>query len=743
MDSTQGGELKLEARSLYQQRRNSLALLARATNRSGSVLRGLLAVLAVFVATMLPLSAAVRFDMFVGYDGIVPQGSWFPVAFEVQNDGAPFTAVVELTPGQFNSSQTRTMVVELPTGTTKRFIIPSFASAAYNPTWNARLLDERGKVRAETSSQRVRRLNDSVVPLAAAVTRALPPLPEVKNRQDELRPVFGRLQPSVFPDHPIALEGLDALYLSSERVMELKMNQVGPLLAWLYGGGHLIVSLEQINHLSGPGEWLKQLLPCEVTGMTSLASHGEIQEWLAGQLRFDGVDSQFDSVSRRNQPRGASAPSANPYAKLLPDEAFERAPIQVATIRKKEGRTLIGSDAAPLAVIAHRGRGQITVLTFAPELEPFRGWKNAPYFWAKMINIPPEVLANENVNRYPGRPVDGVFGAMIDSKQVRKLPVGWLLLLLVGYLVVIGPLDQYWLKKLNKQMLTWITFPAYVAFFSLLIYFIGYKLRAGETEWNELHIVDVMPHGEGADLRGRSFGSIYSPVNARYSFGSDLPFSTLRGEFSGNFGGGQEASRATVEQRATGFQASAPVPVWTSQMFVGDWWRQGPSPLVVTLTERDVTIQNNLETKLSVIRLVAAGEVIDLGGLEPRESKTFPRTGAGVKATKLSEFVQMHGGSFADAVNSRQQAFGSSGRSQIGDPINATMAASFVTQLNAPNDYNSFSTPPGFDLTDLTQRGDAVVLAWAPGYTFTKPLNQFPARRGGRDTLIRLSIPVR
>ena len=48
---------------------------------------------------------------------------------------------------------------------------------------------------------------------------------------------------------------------------------------------------------------------------------------------------------------------------------------------------------------------------------------------------------------------------MVDSKQIRKLPIGWLLLLLLAYLVVIGPLDQYWLKKINKQMLTWITFP--------------------------------------------------------------------------------------------------------------------------------------------------------------------------------------------------------------------------------------------------------------------------------------------
>ena len=36
---------------------------------------------------------------------------------------------------------------------------------------------------------------------------------------------------------------------------------------------------------------------------------------------------------------------------------------------------------------------------------------------------------------------------MIDSKQVRKLPLPWLLALLAAYLAVIGPLDQVLAQK--------------------------------------------------------------------------------------------------------------------------------------------------------------------------------------------------------------------------------------------------------------------------------------------------------
>jgi hypothetical protein len=521
--------------------------------------------------------------------------------------------------------------------------------------------------------------------------------------------------------------------------MDLKANQVGPLLAWLHGGGHLVVGLEQINHLSGPGEWLKQLLPCEITGVTSIASLGQLQTWLTNRQRFDGTEYDFSRTMPKGLPSGMAF-DFNPYAKLPRDSKFEEAQMQVATLKLRDARVLVGSSATPLAIIAARGRGQITLLTFAPELEPFRSWSNAAHFWAKMIDLPPDMLSTENTYRYPGRPIDGVFGAMIDSKQVRKLPVGWLLLLLLGYLGVIGPLDQYWLKKLNKQMLTWITFPAYVAFFSLLIYFIGYKLRAGETEWNELHVVDVIPHGEHADLRGRSYGSIYSPVNARYSFASAEPYATFRGEFSGNFGGGQESSRATVEQRGSAFRAEASVPVWTSQLFVNDWWRQEPLPLKVTVTAAEVTVDNRLDVKLTAARLVVEDSVIDLGEIRARETKSFPRRGATGRSTPLKEYVQKHANNFLSAMESRRRAFGDSASSQIHDLTNASMAASFITLNNTKENYNNFSVQPGFDLSSLVERGDAVFLAWAPGYSFTKPLNQFSARRGSRDTLIRVAV---
>src|SRR5262245_64536186 len=118
--------------------------------RRGAMIRRLLFALALllFCASAARLPAALQFDVFLGYDGIVPEASWFPLVCEVKNDGPTFTGTVELTSD--NQSQARRMTVELPTGTLKRLVIPVFSTmAGAYVRWDVRLYDERGRVRAE------------------------------------------------------------------------------------------------------------------------------------------------------------------------------------------------------------------------------------------------------------------------------------------------------------------------------------------------------------------------------------------------------------------------------------------------------------------------------------------------------------------------------------------------------------------------------------------------------------------
>ncbi len=709
--------------------------------------------------------AALQFDVFLGYDDNVREGNWFPVACEVQNDGPSFQAVFELSSGQLGAGQTRTLAIELPTNTRKRFVIPAFASTRYS-VWDARLLDARGRVIAEKLGMRPKDMSWSSH-MMGAVSRSfggLPSFPDTKKSQPEFQPRVARMQLEVFPDSPLALEGLNSIYINSEKALELKTPQIAALLGWLYDGGHLVVAVEQPGDVNAT-PWLRQLLPMDVTNVVTRPIKGELQAWLnsttgtASSLGEEITPPVTRLKNNRNLPKlpngqryginGRNAPvdpaqAADPLLSLQGDDAFDAAELATISGTPREGRVVISLQGAPLAVTAPRGRGQVTVLAFSPEREPFRAWKNRGWFWVKLLNLPKAWFGPGDFNAYSSGSVDSVIGALIDSRQVRKLPVEWLLLLLVVYLVVIGPFDQYWLKKINKQMLTWITFPAYVAIFSLLIYFIASKLRAGETEWNELHIVDVLPRGERAELRGRTFGSMYSPVNAQYKLvNTNQGYATLRGEHQGNFGG-QESSKARVQQRGNGFEAEVQVPVWTSQLFIHDWMQPADQPVTATVTQDQgryfAVIQNHLSHDLENVHIAVNGMMFTLNKV-PAGKTTSATLENG---DQLSNYVFNNANGFQNAVNNRRQAFGRES-GHLEDAPNTAMAASFIGQYgNNGQGFNqgTFSAPLGFSLDGLVERGDAVLLAWYPGESLTSGAARFKAVRNSQNTLIRLAVPV-
>ncbi|MDB6017493.1 MAG: hypothetical protein JWR19_1982 [Pedosphaera sp.] len=716
--------------------------------RMGGTLCLLFLLLALLGGLTLTARAALQFDVFPGFDGTVPEASWFPVVCEIKNDGPSFNGVIEITAGGYNTqNQMRRAVVELPTGTLKRLVIPVFSSARYQSSWDVRLLDDRGRVHAEQLGLRPRRsISSSTILLGALprVANGLPVVRQILSKDSDLQPATVRLQPSLFPDNPLVLEGLDCIYLNSEKAPELNVNQYNALLAWLNNGGHLIIAVEQISDVNGT-EWLRDIVPVKLADVQTVTTHPALQQWLRDFTKA-GDASGTRAGKGRGANRNGGSTSANPFSDLADDATFEAAPLQVVTGKlRKDADVVADANGVPLVVSSTEGRGRVSTILFSPEREPMRSWKNLPTFWAKLTEVPSVLYQVENSSQRGGWSVDGVFGAMIDSKQIRKLPVEWLLLLLIVYLVVIGPLDQYWLKRIKRPMLTWVTFPCYVVLFSLLIYFIGYKLRAGESEWNELHLVDVISRGEVAKLRGRTYASIYSPVNQAYRVENQQDFSTFRSEFQGGWsGGGQESERANVLQSGDNFKAEIFVPVWTSQLFISDWWQSAALPLEVSVVSDGAdwaaTVINHLERAMSHAQIVVGGRVVDIGELPAGQTKTF-KLGHD-QGTALADFVRQHGGSFQGAAQSRQRAFGASSSGQVQDAINGSMAACFVSQLSGDQGNFSFISPPGLDLSAVAGRGNAILLAWSADYSPIVSINKFSPRRSHKDTLWRMSIPI-
>lgn len=704
--------------------------------------------------------AELQFDVFVGYgsggggDGIVREAGWFPVACEVFNDGPSFDAVFELSSRQIGGGQVRRMAIELPNNTRKRFSFPIFSGAGRYASWDARLFDSKGKLRAERTDVRTKDLGWETF-LMGGLARSfggLPAFPQARHNRPDQQPAVARLTPEQFPDNPIALEGLDAVYLDSEKALELKVGQAQALVDWVLGGGHLIVAPEQIQDFTGT-PWLEALMPVTYTGLSTNRSNGTLQTWLqtGAELRSErsgqppGVIYPAQPLPGRPRP-GAASPPGNAYARLAADADFENAELPVFTTERRDGKPELSLKGQPLVVTASRGRGLVTALAFSPEREPFRSWKNKAWFWARLAGLPAEWFGDAARNVYGGWSLDSVFGAMIETRQVHKLPVEWLLALLVVYLAVIGPFDRWFLKRINRQMLTWLTFPAYVVFFSLLIYYIGYRLRAGETEWNQLHLVDVLPRGEQAILRGRTYATLYSSANARYRLASEQPFAALRSEFLGPAGGRQESGGVEATLKPNGFTAEVSVPVWTSLLYINDWEENDAPPLSAAVNEKagqlSVTVQNRQPNKLTALHVCVGDKVYALGDLEAGQTRTFALAGA--PARRVEDFVRTYSQQFVSAAQQRHQAFGRDQAGLLALSPEGVLAASLIsTAGNYQGPQRTFVYPAGTELGELLRRGQAVVFAWDAGRSLLKaPLAQFNAPRSAQSTALRLVVPV-
>ncbi|MBI5774958.1 MAG: hypothetical protein HZA89_14610, partial [Verrucomicrobia bacterium] len=635
-----------------------------------------------------------------------------------------------------------------------------FSSSGRHASWTAKLLDAQGRPRAgevtvapRRSENREGDLRHDAL-LLGALSRTLdgmPVFPPLRSNRQELAPTVARLNAAYFPDDPIALEGLSALYFNTSFAPGLTPPQAKALLEWTRAGGHLIVAVDQPGDVAAV-PWLKKNLPADFGAVISSPMGGEFQRWILNMTNLPPAPAVTPKASGKSKtPTKKITPTYGSGIRLTVDSAFENSALPLVEATPRGGSVVLQLQDKPLLIEAAHGLGKISVLAFNPEREPFRSWENRPWFWARLCGVPPTLIHATSPANYGGQSLDAIFGALIDSRQVRKLPVSALVLLLAVYLAVIGPVDFIWLRRVNRTVLTWITFPLYVLLFSALIYFIGFALRAGKTEWNELHVVDVFPSGERAELRGRTFASIYSPSSTKYPVAADpaCAHSAWRAEFMGSSRGRESGARMDIVQRGINFQAQLYVPVWVNQLAACDWWRTAPTPLALEVTQRgdtlDVKINHASGNPLQNVRFVARGRVHELGTISATSPRQFTlKTAAGIE---LTNFVNLAGANFQNVVQFRGQAFGDANRARLDNDSTSAMAASFISLLNPRSDrpYSDqlFIAPAGFDLTPVVKRGDAVLLAWDAGHSFINPLNQFPAKLGARNTLLRLAAPIK
>src|SRR5207245_2911466 len=141
-------------------------------------------------------------------------------------------------------------------------------------------------------------------------------------------------------------------------------------------------------------------------------------------------------------------------------------------------------------------------------------------FWKRLLDeaavpLPPQ-QTDPRIARNPyGDPQNYDLASQLqmnleDFEDVPVISFGWVALFILLYILVVGPLDYFFLKKVVKRLeLTWITFPTVVITISVAAYFTAYWLKGNDQKVNKVDVVDIDLHTQ--QLYGNSWFTVFSP----------------------------------------------------------------------------------------------------------------------------------------------------------------------------------------------------------------------------------------
>ena len=264
------------------------------------------------------------------------------------------------------------------------------------------------------------------------------------------------------------------------------------LVEWVKRGGHLVISVGA-NWQALRDSALAPILPGLPSGRVKLAS-------------LEAMDT-FANASRPITPPGTPE-------------------VMITKLDEINGSVLSVMSNVPLVVRGAQGFGRVTLIALDVNQKPFSDWADRGAFWARAVDLRQQREQGSGGPQITGGGVrfsrSGVSdlatllrASLEQFPGVKLIPFGWVAFFIFLYILLIGPGDYFFLKKVLKRMeLTWITFPTIVIVVSLIAYYSAYVLKGNELLVNQVDLVDV-DQVDGL-VRGWTWASLFSPQNRDY-----------------------------------------------------------------------------------------------------------------------------------------------------------------------------------------------------------------------------------
>jgi hypothetical protein len=552
--------------------------------RLGRVLLALL----LLVLMALPASAAVTGGARL-LGGHISDEGWGALMVELKNDGREVrgTLYARRDPEAGGPPAAAWSVpVSLPAGATKQVPLPFARTFNGDPlkVW----LEVDGKTAFETEVRVAEKeVGLNLIGLLTDDERGISGLDGYKvaaagNSQNgqplaDARVELARIDPAQFPAETRLLGVFDAILLYRYQTERLTAEQRQALAAWTAAGGTLLVA-------GGP-EWKSTLeplpaglLPVQVTGV--------------GQADLGAL--------------GALAPG-----KGVPGPA----PVSLAT--PKRGKVVAASGGVPLAVVSTYGAGRVIYLAADPGLAPLATWDGIGPLLAGLLEVKPELPWKDAAWQ-----LQQMNSPLQQMGALEIPPLGVLFGLLLLYVLIVGPLSYWLLKRRDRRELLWLSVPL-LSFLFVGGAWLGSGGRRNGTMGSLITVTELFP-GTGSG-RLSTYVGLYSPTETRLNV--PLPAESLVRPLNEYDSAWRQGQISLSDQPSISFDT---VTTYSLSSFVLTKDVKLPEGLVLvdakvegsTLTGR---LENRLDQSVERVILMRGGGKAELGAI-PAGGKSEPFT---------------------------------------------------------------------------------------------------------------------
>lgn len=583
---------------------------------------------AIFVSIFAPLpnsacanDSSIYMQAKVGFNGKFVSNKWVPIVVEMENNASDINALLEADAVQQDKS------------------IVTFSTEAIVPRGLKKKITLYIRIPATQRSVDIRLVQDGNV-LKKISLKNLSPMPEdeylmglLTENKDALGYLWNKasgdnifahheacaMDAETFPSKKEVLDNFRILIINDFDTSVLSQEQIDALTGWLQTGGILIVG-------TGPN----------------------------GKKTLNGLQGKALSADMGQREISLNLSALNEAAGIKSEGSY---PVQLMDVKLSGGKQILGNSSVCFISGQQMGIGHVFLAAFDLGLEPIKSWAGNQMIWdnvlktnldaqafAALIN-PASVNANNEILE------QNILHALLNIKAVNMPSIKGLMILLLVYFIVVGPINYIILKRFDKREWLWLTVPLLVITFSSITYAMGYASKGSDFMTNTVSLVNIGKDGQAIGIN--NYTAVFIPRKGDYTvkLGKDVLFSFPVSSEANGYGTSANTSeqpkvKAKFVQGQQAYAQLYDLSIWDVKGFCYESLAIKGSGLKADIHTEDGklsgTIANNFPYALEDLVLFTPYSYQIIGDIAPGQSKNISMQAAissSIKNNALNEML--------------------------------------------------------------------------------------------------------